>query len=212
MKIVSTNLSKPKTVFWKGKPVQTGIFKEPVDVPIELGEHDVIGDSVIDRKYHGGKYQACYLYSADHYDFWKKEFPSTNMPYGMFGENITVEGLDEKDLFIGAKYQLGTAVVQVSQPREPCFKLGIRFGDQTVLKKMINSGYCGTYVKVLKPGKVRTGDSFELIENQTEGLSIAEVFNMIYAQEVHGQIKQKLINDQFLRNDLKVKLISRHGV
>jgi len=212
MKIISTNLSKPKTVFWKGKPVQTGIFKTPTNRSIELGVHDVLGDAVVDRQYHGGVHQACYLYSADHYGFWRGQFPGKDLPYGMFGENLTVEGLDETKLYIGASYQIGTAKVQISAPRQPCFKLGVRFEDQSVLKKMVNSTFCGTYTRVLETGKVKPGDEMILIKDNENALTVAEVFEMIYADSVVENMKQKLIANTFLPDDLKVKLVSRHGL
>ncbi|MFY0624719.1 MAG: MOSC domain-containing protein [Reichenbachiella sp.] len=211
MKVVSTNISKPKRVFWRVLPVKTGIFKEPISGPIELGEHDVKGDAVVDRKHHGGLNQACYLYSADHYAFWKELYPDKELPFGMFGENLTVDGLDESNLHIGDIFQLGECKIQITQPREPCFKLGIRFNDQGVLKKMISSGYCGTYVRILGTGKVVVGDQLELLESQRDGLTITEVFNMIYAKSITQELRQKLLSDTFLPDKLKVKLVSRHG-
>jgi len=133
MKIISTNISNPKMVIWKNREVVTGIYKEPVDHAITLEKTDVKGDHVIDRRYHGGEDKACYLYSADHYPFWKERYPSLNWQYGMFGENLTVKGLEEEKINIGDTYKVGTAIVQVAQPRQPCFKLGIKFEDQSAI-------------------------------------------------------------------------------
>ena len=110
MKIISTNIAQPKTVIWKNKEVTTGIFKEPVEDTITLGVEDVEGDNVIDRRYHGGEDKACYLYSADHYPFWKEKYSGLDWKYGMFGENLTVEGLQETRIRIGNTYQLGSVV------------------------------------------------------------------------------------------------------
>jgi len=130
MDIISTNIGSPVLVEWNGQQIETGIYKYSTHSPIFLGEEDVFEDHVINRKYHGGPDKACYLYSANHYPFWKDKFPKLDWQWGMFGENLTVEGLDESKVKIGDVYRIGTAVVQVSQPRQPCFKLGIRFEDQ----------------------------------------------------------------------------------
>lgn len=211
MKIVSTNLSQPKTIVWKGKEEQTGIYKIPTSDPIRLEAHDVKGDSVIDRRYHGGVDKACYLYAADHYKYWQTEYPDRDLPYGMFGENLTVEGLDETKLTIGATYQLGGAKVQVSEPRQPCYKLGVRFNDQGVLKKFINSTYSGVYIRVIEPGEVSVGDEFLLLEEPKQGLTIAEVYELTYAKFAEPELMRLVMTDQYLPEYLKVKLLSKHG-
>lgn len=172
MKVISTNIATPKLVDWKGKQIKTGIFKQPTDF-IFLGATDVQNDAVIDRKYHGGVDKACYLYSADYYAYWQQKYPELEWNYGMFGENITIEGLDETKLFIGSQYKIGDAIVEITSPREPCFKLGIRFNNQQIIKQFIKVPYCGSYVKVLQEGKVTNGDLVVLIING-KGESIAE--------------------------------------
>ena len=211
MNIISTNLSKAREVIWRGKTVKTGIYKEPVETPISLGSEDVEGDSVIDRKYHGGVDQACYLYSADHYSSWIETYPELNLPFGMFGENLTVEGLDESELIIGSVYKLGTAKVQVSAPRQPCFKLGIKFNDQGVLKEMINNGLCGAYVRVLGIGQVKKGDTLELMEPVENGVTIQEAFRAIYDESIDDDLKKRIVADRHMPENLKVNLVSRHG-
>ena len=138
MKIISTNIAQPTTFTWNGKEITTGIYKTPTDAPIFLGKEDVKGDVVSDRKVHGGEFKACYLFSLNHYDYWKNLYPNLEWTYGMFGENITVKDLDESQLFIGDIYKLGNALVQITQPREPCFKLAHKFGSNTVLKQFID--------------------------------------------------------------------------
>lgn len=180
MKIISLNIGEKKTVSWRGKPVQTGIFKFPVEGPLFLGKEDVEGDVVYDRKYHGGIDKACYLFSADHYTEWKKLFPKLDWSYGMFGENITIEGLQESEFYIGDILRIGGATVQISQPRQPCFKLGIRFGTQTVLKKFLQKNQPGIYVRVLDPEKVFKNDSVELIERPHNSIRLLEVWDLLY--------------------------------
>ncbi|MEP0365779.1 MAG: MOSC domain-containing protein [Cyclobacteriaceae bacterium] len=192
MKVVSVNIGERQKVSWRGKTVETGIFKKPVD-SIHLDKEDVQHDNVIDRKYHGGFDKACYLFSADAYPFWKSAYPNLDWHWGMFGENITVEGLDESKVYIGSKYKLGDAIVEVSEPRQPCFKLGICFGTQQVLKDFIAGGKSGVYLRVLQPGKVIPGDQFKLTEKVSE-ISIRDVFDLTFRQHpnpalVHEAVK-----------------------
>lgn len=212
MKVVSTNIAKPRTIVWNGRTETTGIYKEPTDEPLLLGMTDVVGDAVIDRRYHGGVDKACYLYAADHYAYWQAQYPDKELPYGMFGENLTVEGLDETQMMIGDIYQLGTAKIQVSEPRQPCYKLGIRFEDQGVLKKFVNSTYSGVYVRVLEAGRVKVGDSFELIAQADNRLSIAEVYQLIYAKTAQPDLMSALLADQYLPEKLKEKLLNKYSV
>ncbi|MCF8464653.1 MAG: MOSC domain-containing protein [Flavobacteriales bacterium] len=180
MKIQSVNRGEARTVTWRGKKVKTGIFKYPVDGGIFLGTEDVVDDAVVDRKYHGGIDMAVYAYSATHYPYWKVQFPKSDWSLGMFGENLTIEGLDESAIHIGSIYQVGEAQIQVCQPRQPCFKLGIRFGTQSVLKKYINSSYSGIYFRVMKPGLVNVGDELNLLSTEPNAPTVAEVFSLMY--------------------------------
>lgn len=183
MKVISTNISAPKTVIWKGKEEQTGIFKKPVS-EIFLGKEEVDDDAVVDRRYHGGVDKACYLFTADIYAEWKRMFPDADWSLGMFGENLTVAGLDEREMYIGDQYQIGEALVEVSEPREPCYKLGIRFGTQAVLKPFLNQPHCGVYVRVLRPGKVETGDELVLVKRVQEEFTMARIYWLRYNAEI----------------------------
>lgn len=206
MKIVSLNLGVKRTVSWRGKPVQTGIYKSPVKGPIMLGKEDVEEDQVIDRRYHGGTDKACYIYSADHYAYWKELFPALKWEYGMFGENLTVQGLQESDLLIGDVLRIGGATVQVSQPRQPCFKLGIRFGTQTVLKKFIAAGFPGIYVRVLDPAEVKLNDSVELIERPHDSLKISEIWDLLYSSEPDEDLLNTALDYRLLSEGCKESL------
>ena len=180
MKVISTNISEAKTITWKGKEELTGIFKKPVNGGIYLGDTDVENDAVVDRKYHGGVDKACYLFTADIYDEWKALFPESDWSLGMFGENLTVALLDEREIYIGDQYQIGEALVEVSEPREPCYKLGIRFGTQSVLKSFINQPNCGVYVRVLQSGKVTAGDKLVLVKRVQEEFTMARIYWLRY--------------------------------
>ena len=174
------------------------MYKYPVDQPIYLDTEDVQGDTVVDRKYHGGIYKACYLFSADHYDYWKAKYPQLEWDWGMFGENLTIQGLDESQLRIGSTYRLGTALVQISQPREPCYKLGIRFGDQEILKQFIDHGRPGTYIRVLEPGTVSKGDSMELVTASESPLTIAQFYELLFAKEKDQHVLQQAVHNEAL--------------
>jgi len=178
MKVISTNIGKAVEIEWQGKKELSGLYKYPVDEPIFLGKEDVDRDDVMDRKYHGGLEKACYLYSKDHYHWWKTRYPEADWEFGFFGENLTVEGIDESQIRIGDVFRLGEAVVQVTQPRQPCYKLGIRAGNSKIVGDFWDSSYPGVYVRVLHEGAVKTGDPMELVEAATENMTLAEVFSL----------------------------------
>lgn len=168
---------------WMGQEEQTGIFKKPTGKPIYLTKNDVIDDEISNRLNHGGYYKACYMFSAEQYPYWQKLYPDLEWTWGMFGENLTVEGFDESKVYLGDIYKIGEATVQVSQYREPCYKLGHKFGTQKILKQFIQHGFGGTYLSLLEEGQVNIGDVFELIERPTETLSVEELFRVVFAKE-----------------------------
>ncbi len=205
MKIVSTNIAEPKTISWRGKEVKTGIYKRPVDTPIFLDTEDVKGDHVIDRRYHGGVDKACYLYALDHYDYWKEKYPSLDWNYGMFGENLTVQGFDEHWIKIGSVYKLGDATVQISRPRQPCYKLGVRFGNAGIIKEFIDSLYSGVYVRVLQSGSVQVGQEFLIEEENKNGITITELNTLMfhYQEEQHRNLLEKALEDPLVSDSDK---------
>lgn len=173
---------------WNGKEEQTGIFKKPVSESLTLSINDVVNDTVIDRVHHAGVNKACYLFASDNYPYWKKLYPEKEWDWGMFGENLTVEGLDESKIRVGNIYKLGTALVQVSQPREPCYKLGIRFGTQDILRQFIDHNKPGTYVRILEEGQVKTGDTLELQEQSKNALTTQQFYELIFMREKPKEI------------------------
>ncbi|MDP3354221.1 MAG: MOSC domain-containing protein [Flavobacteriaceae bacterium] len=177
MIVVSTNIGKRETHQWKGKIAETGIFKRPIIEPIFLGIEDVENDAVVDRKYHGGIDQAVYAYSENHYEYWKKLYPHLDFNFGMFGENLTISDLDETTICVGDVYKIGNALIEVTKPREPCFKLIFRFQDEAIVKQFWDSTYSGVYFKVLQIGAVQTGDDFKLVQESSETrITIAEIY------------------------------------
>lgn len=198
MIIKSTNIAEPTIIEWNGKQHLTGIYKKPVDSGIMLESEDVKGDHVIDRRYHGGIDKACYLYSADHYSFWKEKYPNQDWQWGMFGENLTVVGLDESVVRIGDEYKVGEAVVQVSQPRQPCYKLGVRFGTQDVVRDFWQSPFPGVYVRVLKPGMVKPNDEMKLISTDENAMNLSEVFSVFTSDRKNEALINRAISQDFL--------------
>jgi MOSC domain-containing protein YiiM len=182
MQITSTNIAKPTTILFRGKKVITGIYKTPTQEPIYLGKSDVKDDEVTDRRYHGGEFKACYLFSENHYEYWKNLYPNLDWNWGMLGENLTVHGLDETKIHIGDIYKVGEALIQITQPREPCYKLGVKFGSQHVLKQFIEHGYSGTYIRVLEEGFVKAGDTFTLIEPAKNSITTYAFFSLLFAK------------------------------
>lgn len=183
MKIISVNIGKQKTFQWKGKTVSTGIFKTPQNTHLQLNKTKVFGDEISDTKHHGGYYKACYVFSKEQYIFWQKLYPALKMEWGMFGENLTVENFDENQVMVGSKYRVGEALVKISIHREPCYKLGYKFGDQNIIDQFIKNGHSGTYLSVLEEGIVRVGDSFKLIDTPANSLTISQLFQLNYANK-----------------------------
>jgi MOSC domain-containing protein YiiM len=183
MKIISTNIAKPRTFIWLGKEETTGIFKKPTKEPIYLTKNDVLNDEVSNRLNHGGYYKACYIFSSEQYPYWKSLYPTLDWSWGMFGENLTVSDFDERKVVLGDIYKVGEALVQVSQYREPCYKFGHKFGTQKVLKQFVKHGFGGTYLSILEEGNVTINDEFTLVERPKNSLSVAELFELVFAKE-----------------------------
>ena len=175
MKIISLNVGLPRLVLRNDEPVSTGIFKEPVTGRVMMRKLNLDGDRQADLSVHGGPEKAVYIYPSEHYDFWKRELPEMNLPWGMFGENLTTTGLFETETHVGDKFRVGAAEVMVTQPRIPCYKLGIRFGRVDIIKRFLISERSGFYVSVLKEGEVAAGDEFEVLEKNASGVTVVDV-------------------------------------
>ena len=175
MKIISTNIGDKKEIFWKKKKVTTGIFKYPTNTPIFLNVEEVNGDEISDRKYHGGINQAVYAYSLKHYDYWKPLYPDLDWNYGMFGENLTIDDIEETKIHAGDTFTVGDTILEATLQRSPCFKLGIRFNNMKIVKQFWNSTMCGVYFKVLQTGTVQSGDVFQQIKSCPENPTIADL-------------------------------------
>jgi MOSC domain-containing protein YiiM len=185
VKIISLNVGRPRLVLRNGEPVSTGIFKEPVAGRVMMRTLNLDGDRQADLSVHGGPEKAVYVYPSEHYSFWKDELPDIDLPWGMFGENLTIAGLLETEINIGDKFRVGSAEVMVTQPRMPCYKLGIRFGRSDIIRRFLASKRTGFYVSVLKEGEVGAGDEFELIARDEHNVRVIDI-TRLYAGEKHN--------------------------
>lgn len=207
MKVISTNLGQPKTIQWKGKSIQTGIYKKAVAAGIFLSKFGVIEDSVMNTKVHGGIDKSCYLFNTNHYEFWRKQYPNLDWEWGMFGENLSIKDLNETKIAIGDIIQIGEAIVEVSQPRLPCFKLGVKFKSQAVLKQYLNTTHSGAYVRVLKEGKVCKEDEIQLLEQQRNSLSLAQVYSIFGVEKKNKSLIDKALTLDSLSESIKKDLV-----
>lgn len=180
MKLLSVNVSKPKAVLHNGKTIHTGIFKVPVEGHVSLRRMNLDGDGQGDLAVHGGIDKAVYAYANEHYEFWRRELLRDDFAYGQFGENFTMEGMLEDCVCIGDVFRVGTAEVEVSQPRVPCFKLGLKMGIPTFPKQFLASERSGFYLRVLQTGEVCAGDAIERIHAEPKRQSVKAVHHLLY--------------------------------
>jgi MOSC domain-containing protein YiiM len=182
MKLISLNVGLPREVVSQGKLVTTGIFKDSITGPIMVRTLNIDGDQQADLSVHGGIDKAIYAYPAEHYEYWRGELPGIDLPWGMFGENFTIEGLLEDSAYIGDHYRIGELEVVITQPRLPCYKLGIRFGRADMIKKFMASRRTGFYFAVKREGIVKAGDSLEFLGRDQQEISVADI-TRVYAFE-----------------------------
>jgi len=181
----------PREVEWRGKPVRTSIFKEPVAGRARVARLNLAGDLQSDLKVHGGADKALYAYPAEHYAFWRDELPGTEFPWGVFGENLTTEGLLEDKVHVGDRFRAGSAEFIVTQPRMPCYKLAIRFNRADMVKRFLRSGRTGFYLAVLREGDVGAGDPIGLVAEDENQISIADVVALYTADAANQDLLRR---------------------
>jgi MOSC domain-containing protein YiiM len=186
MKLVSVNCGLPREVVWRGKIVTTSIYKQPIKGRVALRKFNLDGDGQADLSVHGGKDKAVYCYPLEHYEYWRKELPEHDFSMGAFGENFTIEGLDEHKIHIGDRFSMGSAEVVVTQPRLPCYKLGIRFESDQMVRQFFNSGRSGFYLAVTREGEVAPGDDVIRLSHESESVSVP-VITKLYAAKRYCQ-------------------------
>lgn len=193
MKLISVNVSPPKEIQYKGESVTTGIFKAPVPGRVMLRELNLDGDGQADLTVHGGVHQAVYVYPLEHYDYWKQKLDRQDLPYGQFGENFTVTEMREDQVHIGDIFRIGSAVVQITQPRVPCYKLAIRMNLPQFPKLFMASGRTGFYLRVLHEGEVGAGDAIERIEIAPEKMTVQEIFHLAFRDHDNREALEKVV-------------------
>jgi MOSC domain-containing protein YiiM len=178
MKVVSVNVGLPREIEWEGKRLLTSINKAPVSGRVAVRRDNLDGDRQSDLTVHGGPDKSVYGYPSEHYEYWRSELPEAELPLGVFGENLTTEGIDEHALSIGDVLRIGSAELMVTQPRLPCFKLAARFGRKDMVKRFLASRRVGFYFSILREGDVARGDSIEWLDRATERMSVAEMADL----------------------------------
>jgi MOSC domain-containing protein YiiM len=182
MRVISVNCGLPREVQRHGRTVTTGIYKQPVEGRIRLRKLNLEGDRQADLSVHGGKEKAVYCYPLAHYEYWRAELPGRHLPMGMFGENFTTDGLSENAVFVGDRFSIGSAEVVVTQPRLPCYKLGIRFGSDEMVKRFLSSARPGFYLAVTRDGAVAANDEIVLIDREPNSVPVSEIARLYVAK------------------------------
>jgi len=185
MQIISVNVGLPRTVAWKGRPVTTGTFKAPLAGPVMIRTLNLDGDRQADLSVHGGPDKAVYAYAAEHYEYWRAQLPDMELAWGAFGENLTTQGLLEDELRIGDRLRIGEAELAVKQPRLPCYKLGVRFGRDDMVKRFLEAGRYGVYFAVVREGMVAPGDQVELLSRDPHAVTVADIARL-YLWDKHN--------------------------
>lgn len=186
MKVICVSCGLSREVDWHGHAVTTSIYKNHVEGRIGLRKLNLDGDRQSDLTVHGGEYKAVYCYPISHYEFWQAELPGRSLPMGSFGENFTVEGLDES-VHIGDAFAIGSAEVVVTQPRLPCYKLGIKFGMDDMVKRFLASGRTGFYLAVRREGEVGSGDEITLFDRERESIPVSAITRLYIAKSYSAE-------------------------
>lgn len=178
MQVISVNVGLPRDVPWQGELVETAIFKEPVSGPVKVRRLNLDGDRQADLSVHGGTKKAVYAYPSEHHPFWREEL-ATDLTAAAFGENLTTTGVTERDLHIGDRLRIGSAEFVVTQPRTPCYKLGIRFGRADMVRRFQQSGRSGFYLSVVQEGQLTAGDEIIVVSRDPAGITVADIVSLI---------------------------------
>jgi len=209
LKLLSLNVGLPRQVRFQDELVTTGIFKEPVRGRIRLRELNLEGDKQADLTVHGGVDKAVYAYASEHYGYWQKELHGISLPWGMFGENFTTQGMFEEMVNIGDQFQVGTAKVVATQPRMPCYKLGVKFGRMDIIKRFLASGLTGVYFKVMKEGELEQGDEIKLIKKDENSVTVKDIVKLYTVNKDDVQTIERAIKVKDLPNGWKFHFIEQ---
>lgn len=193
MNVVSVNVGMPRDVEWRGQRVTTGIFKSPVSGSVRVEALNLEGDGQADLTVHGGTRKAVYAYPSEHYERWQAELPDTPLPWGMFGENLSTQGLLEDEVRIGDEFRIGTVQVRATEPRMPCYKLGVRFERSDIVKRFLQSGRPGFYFSVVREGSVQVGDSIERVSQSEQEITVADVSRLYTTDRENVDLLRRVV-------------------
>lgn len=213
MKVISIQVGLPQVVMTKNENiVTTGIFKESIgERRVKVNQLNLEGDAQADLTVHGGWSKSVYVYPAEHYEFWRKELPDQELPYGVFGENLTVDGMIEKEIFIGDEIEIGTARFAVTEPRMPCYKLGIRFGRADIIKRFMQSLRSGFYLTVLRPGEIGAGDEIKFLRRDENHVSVTDIVRLITKEKNDSALIERTLRLETLPDHWKEEFAARLG-
>jgi MOSC domain-containing protein YiiM len=194
VKLISVNVGLPRDAEWRGRRVRTSIWKTPVEGRVRVHRLNLEGDQQSDLSVHGGAEKAVYAYPSEHYAYWSRDLRGVDLPWGSFGENFTTEGLLEEAVKIGDHLRVGSAEFVVTQPRMPCYKLGVRFSQEDMVKRFLKSGRTGFYLAVMREGEVGSGDPIEFTERDDHDVTIADISALYSRDAGNQQLLQRAID------------------
>ena len=209
MKVISVNVGLPREVVWKGLALQTAIFKAPVAGTVAIRKLNLAGDQQADLTVHGGSEKAVYAYPVEHYEYWRKQLPNVSLSWGAFGENLTTTGLNENTLSIGDVLRVGSAVLQVTQPRMPCYKLAIGFNRDDMIKRFLVSGRSGFYFSVVEPGDVGAESEAQILDRDINKITVSDVLRLYLGYTRDPELLRRATNVRSLPENWRAQLLLR---
>ena len=212
MKVVSVNVGMPRDAMWKGLPVWTSIFKESMNGPVMINKLNLTGDSQADLSVHCGPDKAVYGYPSKHYEYWREQVAGAKLSCGAFGENLTTEGLSESTLCIGDRLKIGSAVLVVTQPRMPCYKLNLRFGRDDMIERFLVSERTGFYLSVLQTGDVSAGSKIEILQRDPNRVSVTDVVRLYLGYTRDIELLRRAVTVTSLPHNWRTQLLARADV
>lgn len=210
-RLISVNVGNLREIIWKGRIINTGIYKEATPGRVAVQRLNLNGDKQADLSVHGGPDKAIYVYPSEHYPYWQSEYPGMDFPWGMFGENLTTEGVLEDDVSIGDQFSIGSVEVIVTQPRLPCYKLGIRFGRDDIIKRFMDAHRPGFYLRVLQEGEVGVGDTMEMIRRDGGEVSVTDIFRLIGKGRDDVETMRRAVRVEALPEELRNHFLNNLG-
>jgi MOSC domain-containing protein YiiM len=211
MMLISVNTGRPRDVHVVGETVRTSIWKSARDGRVRAAGMNLEGDEQSDLSVHGGRQKAVYVYPSEHYAYWRNELPGVDLSWGAFGENLTTEGVRESDVYIGDRIRIGTAEFEVTQPRQPCFKLGIRLGREDIPKRFAASGRSGFYLAIVVEGDVGRGDNIRVVQRARGSVSVADIFAMRMGRDANPELLRRAASLEQLTPSWREHFLGRLG-